>query len=189
MKGMSLLSRSRAPKRDAERVVRVLAVHDGDAERSRRVIDLVVRDTASVLGPERFAAAVEVRALDLAVETTRRGQLARCRDAELVLGLDAEHLRRLPRPLLARHRIFTLEEFTLTLEAVADAAHLHPVVSLFERGYAAFSRSVIASACAARGLVRMSALRTRPRAAALEEYAPRLARAVGDLAIGRLLAD
>lgn len=186
---MTALSSPRARKRGAERVVRVLAVHDGDAERARRVIGLVVDEVAAVLGPERFAAAVDVQTMDIAEVADVKVRRARCRAAELILGLDAEHLRRLSPPLLARHRVLTLEEYTLTLESVASTAAARQVVSLFERGHAAFARSVISAAFAARGLLRVSTVRPRARAADVEEYAPRLARAVGELAIGRHLAE
>ncbi|WP_092666971.1 hypothetical protein [Agrococcus carbonis] len=175
-----LLTRPRAQA--TERTVRVLAVYDGDAERSRRVIARVLDEVGEALGRERFAAAVDVRALDLELEPSRSAQLAACREAELVIGLDADHLRGLARPLLARHRVFTLEELTLTLERVAHAPTAHAVVSILDRGHAAFSRSVVKAACAARGLTHV--VRARRRAATVEEYAPRLARALSELAIG-----
>ncbi len=187
---MPSLTRSRAHGGGTERVLRVLAVHDGDAERSRRVIALAIGEVAAAMGgPERFDAAIDVQILDLAEVTHPRAQRARCRQAELILALDAEHVRKLSRPLLARHRVFTLEEYTLTLESVASASASRQVVSLFERGHAAFARSVAKAAFAARGLLRISTVRPRPRALELEDVARRLGRAVGELAIGRHLAE
>ncbi|WP_206445638.1 hypothetical protein [Agrococcus sp. KRD186] len=180
--------RARTPKaRDAEPVVRVLAVYNGDVAHSQRVVARVVDELGAVLGRTQFADAVEISELDLARVPSRRAQRALCRSAELVVGLDAEHLRGLDRPLLARHRIYTLEEFTLALETVAHSAYGRAVVSVLERGLPAFSRSIIAAACAARGLLH-TPIRAPRRADTVEEYAPRLARAIGELAIGRALS-
>jgi hypothetical protein len=181
---VSVIARPRAHA--PERVLRVLAVFDGDAACARRVIDLVIDEAGAALGAERFAAAVQVRELDLSSVPSRKAQLAACREAELIIGLDAEHLRGLARPLLARHRVFTLEELTLTLERVAHAPAAHAIVSIFEWGHAAFSRSVVKAACAARGLT-PGFVRARRRAISVDEYAPRLARALSELAIGSAL--
>ncbi|GEK79705.1 hypothetical protein [Agrococcus baldri] len=180
---------ARSPgSRDAERVVRVLAVYDGDAARSRQVVQRVVDELGAVLGSTEFAAAVVVRELDISLEPSRKAQRARCRAAELVVGLDARHLHGLAQPLLARHRVFTLEELTLTLETVANSSYGRAVVSILERGLPAFSRSVIAVACAVRGIV-PARVRAPRRADDVEEYAGRLARAIGELAIGRALSS
>lgn len=180
--------RSRAPKRDTQPIVRVLAVYDGDTARSRRLIKRVLDEVASALGPERFAAAVQVRQLDVAQEPSRRAQRALCRGAELIVAFDAEHLGGFEPPPLARHRVFTLEELTLTLECVAGAPGAHAIVSILEHGHIAFSRSVIAAARAGRSLV-PARVRARKRAETVEEYPARLARAIGELAIGRALAS
>ncbi|SFS00492.1 hypothetical protein SAMN04487783_0458 [Agrococcus baldri] len=181
--------RARTPKlRASEPIVHVLAVYDGDVERSQRVIELVVDELAAVLGGTKFADAVQVRELDLALVRSPRAQRALCRTAELIVGRDAEHLHGLHRPLLVRHRIFTLEELTLTLETVANSAYGRAVVSILERGLPAFSRSVIAVACGVRGLLH-TPIRAPRRANTAEEYAPRLARAIGELAIGQALSN
>ena len=151
---MPLLSRSRVSERAPERAVRVLAVYDGDADRSRAVIRLVVEELQAVMGPEQYASAVQIRELDISREVSRRAQRAQCRRAELVVGLDADHLRGL--------------------------------VSISDRGYAGFSRSVVGAACAARGLVpNLGRFGVSRRAEAVDDYAPRLARAFSELAIGR----
>ncbi len=166
--------------------MRVLAVYDGDADRSRAVIRLVVEELQAVMGPEQYASAVQIRELDISREVSRRAQRAQCRRAELVVGLDADHLRGLAVPLLSRHRVFTLEELTLTLETIAHTAAVQAIVSISDRGYAGFSRSVVGAACAARGLVpNLGRFGVSRRAEAVDDYAPRLARAFSELAIGR----
>ncbi|WP_072312871.1 hypothetical protein [Agrococcus sp. Marseille-P2731] len=169
--------------------MRVLVVFDGDADASRRLIALVVGEVEDALGAEEFASAVQLRVLDISREPSRRVHREQSRAAEIIIGIDREHLRRLAVPLLRRQRVFTLEELTLTLEHVARATGAGALVSVWERGYAAFSRSVVAAACTARVLVPTGVHSgRRHRAATTEQYGPRLGRVLSELLIGRAWA-